>query len=102
MPMINQPDMQSQDPRSGKLVLPPPPPEQQRMYNGGQQGHLRPEHFIRPRTGLAPKSTLARLAYYWQKDPAYKVLMVANVVGLLAGIGFGLLAFAPFLGDPNY
>ncbi len=86
--MINQPDMQNQEPRSGKLVLPVPPPEQQRMYNGGQQGHLRPEQFIRPRTGLAPKSTLARLAYYWQKDPAYKVLMIAMVVVLLAGIVF--------------
>src|SRR5579864_2670781 len=101
MPMINQPDMQNQEPRSGKLVLPPPPPEQQRMYNGGQQGHLRPEQFIRPRTGLAPKSTLARLAYYWQKDPAYKVLMIAMVVVLLAGIVFVSLASSAFLGNPN-
>jgi len=99
--MINQPDMQNQEPRSGKLVLPAPPPEQQRMYNGGQQGHLRPEQFIRPRTGLAPKSTLARLAYYWQKDPAYKVLMIAMVVVLLAGIVFVSLASSAFLGNPN-
>src|SRR5258708_14336693 len=102
MPMINQPDMQNQEPRSGKLVLPAPPPEQQRMYNGGQQGHLRPEQFIRPRTGLAPKSTLARLAYYWQKDPAYKVLMIAMVVVLVAGIGFVLVGFSAFLGNPNF
>jgi len=100
--MINQSDMQNQEPRSGKLVLPVPPPEQQRMYNGGQQGHLRPEQFIRPRTGLAPKSTLARLAYYWQKDPAYKVLMIAMVVVLLAGIVFVSLASSAFLGNPNF
>jgi hypothetical protein len=99
--MINQPDMQKQEPQSGKLILPAPPEEQQ-MYNGSQKVRLRPEQLIRPRTGPAPKGTLARLAYYWHKDPAYKVLMIAMVMVLLAGIVFLSLATTTFLGNPNF
>ena len=99
--MINQPDMQNQEPRSGKLVLPAPPEEQRTNY-GGQKGQLRPEQLMHLRTGPSPKSTLARLAYYWQKDPAYKVLMVAMVVVLLAGIVFVSLASSAFLGNANF
>lgn len=99
--MINQPDMQKQEPQSGKLIL-PAPPEDQQMYNGSQKVRLRPEQLIRPRTGPAPKGTLARLAYYWHKDPAYKVLMIAMVMVLLAGIVFLSLATSAFLGNPNF
>lgn len=99
--MINQPDMQKQEPQSGKLVLPGPPPQEQQMYNGSQKAQLRPEQLRCPWVQPAPKDTLARLAYYWRKDPAYKVLMIAMVLVLLAGIVFVSLASAAFLGNSN-
>jgi hypothetical protein len=102
MPMINQPDTQEQEPQPGKLVLPTPPADEQRMYHGGQKAQLRPEQLIRNRPQPAPKGAGARLAYYWRKDPAYKVLMIAMAMVLLAGIIFVSLASAAFLGNPNF
>jgi hypothetical protein len=101
MPMINQPDTQEQKPQSGKLVLPAPPAEEQQMYYGGQKAQLRPEQLIRLQRQPAPKDIGARLAFYWRKDPAYKVLMIAMAMVLIAGIIFVSLASATFLGNPN-
>jgi hypothetical protein len=101
MPMINQPDTQEQEPQPGKLVLPTPPVDEQRMYHGGQKAQLRPEQLIRNRTQPAPQGAGAKLAYYWRKDPAYKVLMIAMAMVLIAGLIFVSLASAAFLGNPN-
>jgi hypothetical protein len=101
MPVINQPDTQEQEPQPGKLVLPVPSAGEQQMYYGGQKAQLRPEHLIRQRTQTAPKGAGARLAYYWRKDPAYKVLMIAMAMVLLAGLIFASLASAAFL-NPNF
>src|SRR6516165_6579248 len=101
MPMINQPDTQEQEAQPGKLVLPAPPADEKRMYYGGQKAQVRPEQLIRTRTQPAPKGVGARIAYYWRKDPAYKVLMIAMAMVLLAGIIFVSLASAAFLGNPN-
>ncbi len=100
--MINQPDTQEQEPQPGKLVLPTPPVDEQRMYYGGQMAQLRPEQLIRNRTQPVPKGAGARLAYYWRKDPAYKVLVIAMAMVLIAGIIFVSLASAAFLGNPNF
>ena len=100
--MINQPDMQEQEPQSGKLVLPTPPVEEQQMYYGGQMAQLRPEQLIRHQTQSAPKGVGARLAFYWHKDPAYKVLMIATTMVLIAGIIFVSLASAAFLGNSSF
>ncbi len=99
--MINQPDTQEQKAQSEKLVLPAPPAEQP-MYYGGQKAQLRPEQLIRNQTQPAPKGAGARIAFYWRKDPAYKVLMIAMAMVLLAGIIFVSLASAAFLGNPNF
>jgi len=40
MLMINQPDIQEQEPQSGKLVLPAPPTEERQMYDGGQKAQF--------------------------------------------------------------
>jgi hypothetical protein len=101
MPMINQPDTQEQEPQPGRLVLPTPPADEQRMYYGGQKAQLRPEQLMRNPAQSAPKGVGARLAYYWRKDPAYKVLMIAMAMVLIAGIIFVALASAAFLGNPN-
>lgn len=100
--MINQPEMQEQEPQPGKLVLPTPPVEEQRMYYGDQKAQLRPEQLIRKGSQAAPRGAGARLAYYWRKDPAYKVLMIAMAMVLLAGLFFVSLASAAFLGNPNF
>jgi hypothetical protein len=101
MPVINQPDTQEQEAQPEKLVLPASPSAEQQMYYGGQKTHLRPEQLIRNPTQPAPKGAGARIAYYWRKDPAYKVLMIAMTTVLLAGIIFVSLASAAFLGNPN-
>src|SRR5713101_9252466 len=102
MPMINQPETQEQKPQSGKLVLPVPPAEEQQMYYGGQKAQLRPEQLIRRQTQSIPKGVGARLAFYWRKDPAYKVLMIAMSMVLIAGIIFVSLASAAFLGNSSF
>jgi len=100
--MINQPDTQEQKPQSGKLVLPAPLAEEQQMYYGDQKAQLRPEQLIQRRTQPAPKGVGARLAFYWCKDPAYKVLMIAVTMILIAGIIFVSLASAAFLGNSSF
>ena len=99
--MINQPDTQEQEAQPGNLVLPAPPADEQQMYYGGQMAPLRPEQLLRNQIQAAPQGARARIAYYWRKDPAYKVLMIAMAMVLLAGIIFVSLASAAFLGNPN-
>jgi hypothetical protein len=100
--MPNQPDTQEQEEQPEKLVLPAPPTDEQPMYYGGQMAPLRPEQLLRNQTQPVPQSAGARIAYYWRKDPAYKVLMIAMAVVLLAGIISIALASAAFLGNPNF
>lgn len=99
--MINQSDTQEQEAQPGNLVLPAPPADEQQMYYGGQKAPLRPGQLLRNQTQAAPQGARARIAYYWRKDPAYKVLMIAMAMVLLAGIIFVSLASAAFLGNPN-
>lgn len=100
--MINQPDTQEQKPQSGKLVLPAPPAEEQQMYYGSQKAQLRHEQLMRLQTEPAPRGVGAKLAFYWHKDPAYKVLMIATIMVLIAGIIFISLASAAFLGNSSF
>ena len=100
--MINQPDTQEQKPQSEKLVLPAPPAEEQQLYYDGQKAQIRPEQLIRRQVQPVPTGIKARLAFYWHKDPAYKVLMIALTMILVAGIIFVSLASAAFLGNSNF
>ncbi len=99
--MINQSDTQEQNNHAEKLVLPAPPAEEQQAYYGGQMAQFRPEQLIRPQTQPAPTGVKAKLAFYWHKDPAYKVLMIAMTAVLVAGVVFVSLASAAFLGNSN-
>jgi len=96
--MTNNPDTQERAPQSGKLVLPAPPVEEQRAYSGTQ---LRPEQLLLRRTPPAPKGAISKLTYYWRKDPAYKVLIIALAMVLIASVVFVSLASAAFSGNPN-
>src|SRR5260370_40372091 len=98
--MINNPDTEDQVPR-GRLVLPAPPGEAQRTYGDIQRTRLQTEQLIRRQAYAAPQGTVAKLAYYWRKHSAYKVLFIAIAMVLVAGIVFVSLASAAFLGNSN-
>src|SRR5438477_13085706 len=102
--MINQPETQGPTAPTpqGKLVLP--------AYDDGNglrtsgslpQVHIRPEQLIRHTTMPPPKAPLARLRYFWHKDPAYKVLMIAIGAVLVAGLVFASLLSDTLLRNPN-
>jgi hypothetical protein len=101
MPMINQSDTQEQNNQPAKLVLPAAHAEEQQAYYGGRMAQLRPEQLIRPQAQPAPAGAKAKMAFYWHKDPAYKVLMIAMAAVLVAGVVFVSLASAAFLGNSN-
>jgi hypothetical protein len=87
----------------GKLILPAPAIE----YNPAhamQETVLRPEPLLPPRfykSEAVPMQPLARLVYYWRKDPAYKVFMIATCMVLIAGTVFVTLASAAVIKQPN-
>jgi hypothetical protein len=97
--MINHPDTPRQEPHPGKLVLPVPPEEEQQTYKGVQTAQIQPEQLIHYRPQAAPKGAVARLTYYWRKDPAYKVLIIAMAAVLVAGMVFVSLASTAFVGN---
>ena len=69
-----------------------------------QETMLRPEPLLPPRfykTEAVPMQPLARLRYYWRKDPAYKVFMIAACMVLIAGTVFVTLASAAVIKQPD-
>ncbi|TMC83124.1 MAG: hypothetical protein E6J10_10430 [Chloroflexi bacterium] len=98
--MINQPEIQEPNPQQEKLVL--PPPDGNESSTPGSSLHhtqVRPEDLIRP-AAMPPKDPLARLIYFWRKDPAYKVLIIAVGLVLIAGLlSFSLVSRAM---NPNF
>jgi len=99
--MINQPE--AQQPKQDKLVLPAYPDDQYRITssNTPQYSHIRPDQLIRHQTTLPPKQPMARLRYYWRKDPSYKVLMIAIGMILIAGLIFVSLVSNALLRNPK-
>jgi hypothetical protein len=92
--MLNGPDAEHTVPPAGKLLLPAPPDEELRA----SRGQIHPGQLIRQKMTPAPKGALAKLVYYWRKDPAYKVFMIAMVMVALAGILLASLAGNALLG----
>nr|HET6901322.1 hypothetical protein [Ktedonobacteraceae bacterium] len=86
--MINQPDSQ-QEPYtlSGKLILPAYPDEDyQRSSRPLSAMPVQPGQLIQRKTPPLPQTPLAKLRYFWGKDPAYKVLVIAISAVVIAGI----------------
>ena len=90
-----------------KLVLPAPPTAEMPTYNGthtipaytgNYPSQVRPEHLIRRQTNPTPKGPLAKLGYFWRKDPAYKAFIIAIAFVMLATIFFISLASFAFFG----
>lgn len=104
--MIENENQQEQMHPQGKLILPAYPDEE--PYDVGAR-FIAPPQLVgtvpgaRPdRTTPAPKNPLAKIGYYWRKDPAYKVFMLATVLILIAGCIFVSFATAAFLRNPNF
>jgi len=98
--MINQPEIQEPNPQQEKLVL--PPPNGNESSTPGSSLHytqVRPEHLIR-HAAMPPKDPLDRLIYFWRKDPAYKVLIIAVGLVLIAGLLFFSLVSRAM--NPNF
>ena len=98
--MINQPEIQEPNPQQEKLVL--PPPDGNESSTPGSSLHytqVRPEDLIRP-AAMPPKDPFARLIYFWRKDPAYKVLIIAVGLVLIAGLLFFSLVSRAM--NPNF
>ncbi|MHB8595633.1 MAG: hypothetical protein ACYDER_02345 [Ktedonobacteraceae bacterium] len=95
--MIDHPDMHEPAMPQQKLVLPAvpvaqPPPDvysDPRLQVPGVYSDPRmqapPEMLIR-HNAPPPRSPLAKLVYFWRKDPAYKVLMIAVAMVVIAGL----------------
>ena len=103
--MIENENQQEQMPPQGKLVLPAYPDDEPNAvgarFIAPPQPQVRPDQLIQHKTAPAPKNPMARIGYYWRKDPAYKVLMIAAVLVIAAGFIFVSLATAAFIRNPN-
>ena len=109
---MNNPDTQGkrygpelqEPPDSGKLVLPPPVREYSPATDGQKTVARSLPPLPRPsafRQRAAPSRPLAKISYYWRKDPAYKVFILATCMVLIAGIVFVSLATAAIVRNPN-
>lgn len=96
--MLNHPDTERPNPSSSKLVLPDLSDEEQRVSSGQHRAQFNPNLLIRQKTPPAPKKVLPKLAWYWRKDPAYKVFMIALVMVVLASIVLVSLASSAMFG----
>lgn len=99
--MLNHPDTDLPAPSSGKLVLPDLSDEEQRVASGQYRAEIHPGLLIRQTTPSAPQKVLPRLAWYWRKDPAYKVFMIAIAMVVVASIIFVSLVSAALFGHPT-
>ncbi len=108
--MMHDIDEQDTPAYSGKLVLPATTDAEIEtdiaMINTDEHQHVgrvRSEQlmlhdFVPP----PPKYPWERLRYFWHKDPAYKVLLIAVTCVLLAGLALSTLATRTFLQNANF
>lgn len=97
----NHPNLQGQDqpyqpPVSQKLVLPgihTEEPQQPGAYT--QRVFVHPDQ-LRPQVPTTSTNPLSKLGALWRADPAYKVLIIAASLVLIAGIIFSTFLFNTF------
>jgi hypothetical protein len=97
----NYPNLPGQEPGQQKLVLPAYSEEQHQpaTYNT-QRVFVHPDQL---RSQVAPTSTnpFSKLGALWRADPAYKVLIVATAMVLVAGIIFATFLVNTFAQSSN-
>ena len=94
----NHPNLQGQDqpPVSQKLILPgihSEEPQQPGAYT--QRVFVHPDQ-LRPQVPVTSTNPLSKLGALWRADPAYKVLIIATSMVLIAGIIFATFLFNTF------
>ncbi len=104
--MINQPETPKQElpDQREKLVLPALPgeyPPVQASSPSHMTKRYGPEDLIR-RDAVLPQDPLAKLRYFWHKDSAYKVLIIALAMVLVAGVVFVSLLANAMSRNPNF
>jgi hypothetical protein len=99
--MLNHPDTDLPTPSSGKLVLPDLSDEEQRVASGQYRAQIHPGLLIRQTTPPAPQKVLPKLVWYWRKDPAYKVFMIAIAMVVVASLVFVSLVSAALFGHSS-
>jgi hypothetical protein len=104
--MINHPETPRRElpNQQEKLVLPALPggyPPVQASSPSHMTKQYGPEHLIR-RDAVLPQDPIAKLRYFWHKDPAYRVLIIALVMVLVAGVVFVSLLANAMSGNPNF
>ncbi len=103
--MIDQPEMHELEQPQEKLVLPAVPSEQPHLLQQQQPPevytnprlHVSQAMLIRHNTPPPPRSPFAKLVYFWRKDPAYKVLMIAVAMVVIAGLLLTMLVSSTLL-----
>ncbi len=99
--MLNHPDTRPPTPSSGKLVLPDLSYEEQRVASGQYRTPFDPTLLIRQKTPPPPKKVLPKLVWYWRKDPAYKVFMIALAMVVVASAVLVALVSASMVSRPS-
>jgi hypothetical protein len=94
----NHPNLPGQDPQpiSQKLILPgirTEDPQQPSAYT--QRVFVHPDQ-LRPQMPATSTNPLSKLGALWRADPAYKVLIIATSMMLIAGIIFATFLFNAF------
>lgn len=91
----------------GKLILTAPLQEyrsadqaQRTMFHPGP--FLPPRPFYKDKSEIVPRQPLAKLRYYWRKDPAYQVFILATCMVIIAGIIFVSFASAAIIKHPRF
>jgi hypothetical protein len=99
--MIDHTDTQQPAPSQEHLVLPAVPPGQQQQQPSwgytNPRVQISPAMLIRHNTPPPPRSLFAKMVYFWRKDPAYKVLMIAVAMVVIAGLLLTTLATTSML-----
>jgi hypothetical protein len=98
--MINQPETQGPHPQQGKVIL--PGYTDHTTISSLNNTQIRPEQLTRHTTIRPPKGPFARLGYFWHKDAAHKVLMIAVGMVFIAGLLFASLFRGALLHNPNF
>ncbi len=96
--MLNNTETEQFTPVAENLRVSAPLDQEQRLVNIPLEAPLHPGLLIRQKTTPAPKKLLPRVAFYWRKDPAYKVFMVAVAMTVVASMVFISLASASLFG----
>ena len=93
----NHPNLPGQEPPQQKLVLPAYSEEQQYQPAAyTQRVFVHPDQ-LRPQVLPTSTNPLSKIAALWRADPAYKVLMIATAMVLIAGIIFATFLVNTFV-----